>query len=62
MQERLEKLPKIFEREQEEFKEEFNRLWHSYHAKYKIPYSYDERNNIFEKLLLIFTEDIQKER
>ena len=46
------KLPKIFAKE----KKAFDRLWHSYHAKYKIPYSYDEANDFFIKLTLIFKE------
>ena len=51
--EEMKKLSKIFEKEQDEF----NKLWHSYHAKYKIPYSYDERDRIFHSIVLIFKED-----
>jgi len=35
---------------------EFLRLWHSYHAKYKIPYTHDDRDDFFLKLTLIFDE------
>ncbi len=35
---------------------EFLRLWHSYHAKYQIPYSHDEADRFFQSLLLIFKE------
>ena len=32
------------------------RLWHSYHAKYKIPYNHDEAQRMFNSLLMIFKE------
>jgi hypothetical protein len=47
------KLPKILDRE----KHEFNRVWHTYHAKHRIPYDYDERDRIFESIALIFLEE-----
>lgn len=40
-----------------EEREKFNEIWTSYHAKYNIPYSYDERDAIFESIAFIFTED-----
>ena len=46
------KLPRIFEKE----RLAFLRLWHGYHARYKIPYSHDEAQYMFEKLLEIFND------
>lgn len=34
----------------------FLKLWHTYHAKFKIPYSHDDANDFFDKLTLIFKE------
>ena len=45
--------PRIFDKERKKFK----RLWHSYHAKHKIPYSHDEAEDFFLQLTLIFCED-----
>ena len=44
---------KIFHAEEKEFL----RLWHAYHAKYKIPYSHDEAKDFFLKLTVIFAEE-----
>ena len=44
---------RIFDDERKAFK----RLWHSYHAKYKIPYSYDEAERVFNSIVEIFRED-----
>lgn len=46
-------MDKIFDKE----RKEFYRLWHSYHAKHKIPYSYNERDKMFNSIVLIFRED-----
>jgi 2-oxo-4-hydroxy-4-carboxy--5-ureidoimidazoline (OHCU) decarboxylase len=40
-----------------EEKDKFDRLWHAYHNKYKIPYLYRERDAIFNSIALIFLED-----
>ena len=45
-------LPQIFNKE----RKEFERIWHSYHAKYQIPYSHDERETFFNSLVEIFKE------
>ena len=46
-------LPQIFHRERKAF---YN-LWHAYHARNRIPYSHDEKEEIFNSLLEIFKED-----
>ena len=43
-------MTKIFDKE----RHAFYYLWHSYHAKYKIPYSHDEKERFFNSLLEIF--------
>ena len=48
---------KIFDIE----RKKFERLWHSYHAKNKIAYSFDEREGFFNSMLEIFKEDGQAE-
>ncbi len=48
-----EPLQPIFETERQAFK----KLWHSYHAKHKISYSYDEAEKIFNSIVLIFREE-----
>lgn len=35
----------------------FYRLWHTYHAKYKMPYNHDEKEKIFNSIAEIFLED-----
>ena len=42
-------------------RKEFLRLWHAYHAKYKIPYTHDDRDDFFLKLTLIFREGVENE-
>ena len=37
-------------------KKEFDHLWHNYHTKHRIPYLYDEADDFFTKLTLIFRE------
>ena len=49
---------KVLKKIDEDMQKEFNKLWHSYHAKYKIPYNYDERDLIFNSIALIFLEDL----
>ena len=46
------KLEPIFEKE----RQAFYRLWHSYHAKYKIPYSHEEKEKMFNSIVEIFKE------
>ena len=45
--------PKIFNVE----RLAFCRLWHTYHAKYRIPYSHEEKEEFFNSLVEIFRED-----
>jgi len=52
-QEKPKSLPRIFEQE----RVEFARLWHNYHQKHAIPYAHDERDEIFNSIVLIFRED-----
>jgi hypothetical protein len=39
----------------------FYQLWHTYHAKLKIPYSHDEKEKFFNSVAEIFLEDKPKE-
>ena len=50
---RKEKLKPILAKE----RLEFDRVWHGYHAKYKIPYSYDDSERFFNSMVLIFREE-----
>ena len=45
-------MKRIFHKE----RKAFLRLWHSYHAKGKIPYSHDDAEDFFLKLTVIFKE------
>ena len=49
------KLQPILERE----RQAFYSLWHSYHAKNKIPYNHAEKEMFFNSVALIFREDVQ---
>jgi len=49
----MKKLPEIFSKE----KKEFLNIWHTYHAKYGIPYSHDDSEDFFLKLTVIFKEE-----
>ena len=33
-----------------DFQHFFNQLWHSYHARYKIPYAQDDKENFARRL------------
>jgi restriction endonuclease len=43
---------KIFEKEEKEFEE----LWRKYHVRNNISYSYDDMEEFFKQLILIFRE------
>ena len=49
-------MEKIFQKEEKEFL----KLWHAYHAKYKMPYSHDDAKDFFLKLTVVFKEEKDK--
>ena len=57
LQTKGEPMKRIFHKE----RKEFLRLWHTYHAKYKIPYGHDEAEDFFLNLTVIFREEKRDE-